>query len=352
MTRRFRSALGVLLSLILLAWALRGVSFGEVAERIRQSDPILLALAVVVSLAGFHIRALRWGVLLSPVQADIPFRPRLAATYIGFAANNVLPARVGEFARAFTLTRLTGVPVASAFATLVVERLLDGLVLVGLLVAAMAWPGFPPTLEVGNVDLRHLAASVAVVMSAIAVALILAVFNRGRAGRLARRGINLLPVRAREPVAEILRSFASGLEIFRTPTLLIISILLAAGQWVFLAVSFLLAFRAFQIDEVPFSGAVFLQSLIALAVAVPSSPGFFGPFEAASREGLRLWAIPEGQAISFAIGFHIAGFLPVTLIGLYYVWRLGLRWSDVRESEDVVEEELHTDVPEPAQEGA
>ena len=109
------------------------------------------------------------------------------------------------------------------------------------------------------------------------------------------------------------------------------------------AASYYLAFLSFGIREVPFSGAVFLQSLISLAVAIPSSPGFFGPFEAAARVGLGLWDVPVEKAVSFAVGYHIAGFIPVTVIGIYYVWRLNLSWREVRHSEETVEEDVESD---------
>lgn len=352
MRRALRTTVGVVLSLLLLGWALRGVSFVEVAGRIRAADPFLLSLSIIVALAGFHIRAYRWGFLLAPVSPGIAFRPRLAATYIGFAANNVLPARVGEFARAFSLSRLTGIGAASSLATLVVERLLDGLVLVALLFLAMASPGFPPTGSVAGIDLRSLALSAALVILVVGASLALAVLNRSAAGRLAHFSTRALPDRFRDPFRDILRSFATGLEVLRDPRLFLISIGLAVGQWLTLALSYVLAFRAFDILTVPFSGAVFLQSFISLAVAIPSSPGFFGPFEAASRVGLGIWGIPEGQAVSFAIGYHIAGFLPVTLIGVYYVWRLNISWSEVKASEETVEDEMHlTDPPAAMQEG-
>src|SRR5690606_38631348 len=117
--------------------------------------------------------------------------------------------------------------------------------------------------------------------------------------------------------------------VLRSVPLFVASALLAVGQWLFTAVSFVVAFRAFGIDLVPFSGAVFLQSVISLAVALPSSPGFFGPFEAAARVGLSLWGVAADKAVSFAVGFHIGGFIPVTVIGIYYVWRLNLRWREM-----------------------
>lgn len=340
MSRKFRATIGVLLSLLLLWWALRDVSAAEVVHQLAGADGLLLTAAIVISLSGFYIRAFRWGILLLPLGPPTAFRPRIAAVFIGFAANNVLPARIGEFARAFVLARLTTIPPAAAFGTLVVERLLDGIVLVGLLFAAMAAPGFPGGQAGGGADFRTAATVAGILVVIVTVGLFLVVTAPRRASAIAHFIARLLPRRFREKFIETLRSFAAGLVILRNARLFAVSLVLAFGQWTFLALSFLLAFRAFGIDDVPFSGAVFLQSIIGLAVAIPSSPGFFGPFEAAARVGLGLWDVPATQAISFAIGFHIAGFLPVTLIGVYYVWRLNLSWSDVRGSEAAVEREI------------
>ncbi len=123
----------------------------------------------------------------------------------------------------------------------------------------------------------------------------------------------------------------------RSPRLLVISTIWALVQWLFLATSFLLAFHAFGITEPGFVGAIFLQSVIALAVSIPTAPGFFGIWEAAARYGLALWGVDETRAVSFAFGFHLGGWLSVTGIALWYVARLGLRWSDLRGSEEKVE---------------
>ncbi len=338
--KKFRATIGVLLSLLLLWWALRDVSVAEVAHQVASANGLLLTAAIAVSLGGFYIRAFRWGILLLPLGTPTAFAPRIAAVFIGFAANNVLPARVGEFARAFVLARLTPIPAAAAFGTLVVERLLDGIVLVGLLFAAMAAPGFPGGQAGGGADFRTAAIVAGILVVFVTAGLFLVVTAPRRASAIAHFIARLLPRRFRERFIEVLRSFAAGLVILRNARLFAVSLLLAFGQWTFLAISFLFAFRAFGIDNVPFSGAVFLQSIIGLAVAIPSSPGFFGPFEAAARVGLGLWDVPATQAVSFAIGFHIAGFLPVTLMGVYYVWRLNLSWSEVRGSEAAVESEI------------
>jgi glycosyltransferase 2 family protein len=341
MKAHLRTVVGITLSLLLLAWVLRDVSAREVARELAEADLLLLAFSILITMSGFGVRAVRWGILLRPLNRRIPFRPRFAAVMIGFAANNVLPARVGEFARALTLARVTSVSATASFATLVVERILDGLVLVGLLFAAMATAAFPAMGPVAGVDPRAAARVVALAMGLVGVVLLLLVLAPTRSVRLfegvARR---LLPERMARPLVAALESFLGGLAVLRDGRLLALSVLLAIGQWVLTGISFLMGFRAFGIDEVPFAGAIFLQSLIALAVAVPSSPGFFGPFEAAARVGLALWAVTAEKAVSFAVGYHIAGFIPVTVIGIYYVWRLNLSWREVRHSEEAVEERV------------
>jgi len=342
MRKHVRTVIGVALSVLLLGWALRDVSPTAVAHEIRSADPLLFAAAVAVALGGFWFRAVRWGVLLLPT-GRVPFRPRFASTLIGFAANNILPARVGEFARALSLSRLTDVRLGASLATLVVERLFDGIVVVALLFVAMSAPDFPAG-TIAGVDPRAAARVFAVLMAMVAVALGGLVVAPAIAIRVAERIINtILPMRVRHPLLDALRSFIGGLAVLRSGRLFLLSLVLACAQWIFTAFSFLLGFWAFGIDEVGLAGAVFLQSLISLSVAIPSSPGFFGPFEAAAKVGLGLWGVNPDKAISFAVGFHLGGFIPTTLIGLYYVWRLNLSWKQVQQSEAVVETEVEQD---------
>lgn len=349
----WKAVIGTALSLALLAWVLHDISLREVLHELRQADPLLFALAIFVSVLGMPIRAARWGTLLHPLAPRLPFAARNAATVVGFAANNLLPARIGEFARAFTLGRLTGLPVSAALGSLVLERVFDGIVIVGLLAAAMAAPGFPDVRGLGGVDLGHAAVLMGGAMAAMVGVLFALVLAPGYTVALVERVVTrLLPPRARRLVLDVLHAFLSGLGVLKSPRLLLLSLLWALGQWGFLALSYLLAFRAFGIDDVGLTGALFLQSFMSLAVSIPSSPGFFGPFEAAARLGLGLWGVPVEKAVSFAVGFHIGGFIPVTLWGLYYVSRLNLSWRELEQSEAVVEQRVEREAGVPAGEPA
>jgi glycosyltransferase 2 family protein len=336
-----KAVVGIVISIALLWWTLRDVSFVHVMEELRGADPLLFLLAVIVATLGLVTRTLRWLILLRPLAPGLAFRPPFAATSIGFAVNNILPARVGEFARALALNRLTRVPIPAAFSGLVIERVFDGLVIIGFLFLAISSPGFPPVGRLGGFDPRAAANVMLVGVGGIGVILLLLVVAPVRStavlGWIANR---VLPQTFRRPVVDALASFIRGIGALRSARLFIFSLAGALGQWVLLAWSYHLALLAFGIEEVGFMGAVFVQSIIALAVAIPSSPGFFGPFEAAAKVSLSLWNVAPEKAVSFAVGFHIGGFIPVTVIGIYYLWALGLKWSEVEKSEEVVEEEV------------
>lgn len=331
----WKGVVGILVSAGLLWYAFRDVDLAEVWEHVRHANLPLLLLAAILATLSFPIRALRWRPLLRPTLATSLFRSRFAATCIGFMANNLLPARVGEFARAFALSRLEPVRLSASFGSLVVERMFDGIVIVLLLLVALAWPTFP---EVSGRNFGSMAAWVGLAFLLIFGILILLVNWPRRAVRwFEKTAGRLLPERFRQPVVDAVAMFLEGLAALRHGGLVVRVFLWSLLHWLVGALGMWVGMLAFGV-ELPFIAAVFLNSLIALAVALPSAPGFFGVFEAAARIGLvDVWGVASAPAMAFAIGFHLAGFVPVTIIGLYYLWRLGISWRDVERSADEVE---------------
>jgi hypothetical protein len=129
--------------------------------------------------------------------------------------------------------------------------------------------------------------------------------------------------------SEIIHSFSEGLGVLRSPRRFVAVFFWAVAHWMVNALAFWIGFKAVGLT-VPFSAANFLQGIIAIGVAIPSSPGFFGVFELAATVGLAVYGVPNRQAISWAIGFHVLSFIPITVIGLYYFARLGLHFSDFK----------------------
>src|SRR5690606_37823660 len=152
----WKALLGIALSVALLAFALRGVDLHEVLREIGRAQPLWFLAAVFAATAVFLVRAWRWKPLLQPMLPDSPLHPRFAATTIGFMTNNILPVRIGEFARAFALSRMQPIPVAASFGTVAVERLFDGLTIVVFLIISIMLPGFPGAVTVDGVELGGL----------------------------------------------------------------------------------------------------------------------------------------------------------------------------------------------------
>ncbi len=332
----WKSVVGLLVSAGLLYWVFRGQDPRAILGNIAKARPLPFFLATVAATFVFAIRAWRWRVILKPTGVPTSFRSRFAATAIGFMGNNLIPLRVGEFMRAFALARVEPVPVAAAFSSLVIERLLDGACVVGLLFVSMSLPGFPGLFAEGEIYTsvaRGLAIGVA---GAFALLFAFVVWPKP-AVRLTERLVLFLPRDVRRPIVDALEAFLAGAGILRNPLVLLLSVAWSIGHWMVNALGFWFAFRAFGMD-LNYTAALFFQSVIAIAVSVPSAPGFFGPFEAAATLVLsRMWGEPVDHATALAIGFHVAAFIPITLIGLYYARAIGFTLRDVGGSGETVE---------------
>jgi hypothetical protein len=330
MRLNWKSALGIVLSAALLVWTLRGESPAEIWSVISQSNLPLLVLAALVATSIFPLRAIRWRIILDPLAPGIPIGALWRSVAIGMMVNNIYPARLGEIARAYALTRETNrVSLTGAVASLAVDRVFDALTLMLLLVSAMLVPEFPKGMTVGGQPIQRGAFIFAAGAVALFVILyvIVAVPERlvslyaAVAGRIAPRFV--------KRGTEIIHAFSEGLGVLRSPRRFIAVFLWTLAHWLVNALAFWLGFKAVGID-VPFSAANFLQGIIAIGVALPSSPGFFGVFEAAAKVGLEVYGVAGRQAVSWAIGYHILSFIPITIIGLYYFARLGLHFSDFK----------------------
>jgi len=341
-----KTVVGLAVTVFLLWWVTRGVDFGEVWAIIRQGNMLLLCAAVFVSTFGFFIRALRWKILLATVKPDTRLRSRFASVSIGFMANNILPARVGEFARAYAFSRLEPVSASAAFGSLVVERVLDGIVLLLFLIVPVMTPGFPSTGALSQ-GAGALALKGAVLMvGAVMVALIvMAIWPKGFI-RTAERTASLLPRALARPIVDSLEAFMHSISILRNPRLLFLGFVWTLGFWAWHGVSFWLGMMAFGIDT-GFVSAIFTEAVVGFGVALPAAPGFFGTFHASAEFALSsVYGVDTAQSLAFAFGYHFGGWIPITVIGLYYAGKLGLSLGEIGGAEAKVEDIIEEEHPE------
>jgi glycosyltransferase 2 family protein len=325
----WRGAIGLALTVLLLWWTFRDVQWAEVRKDLRGANLTLVFVSVVLANSCFLLRAIRWRPILGPIAPNMPFMPLWRATAIGMMANNILPARIGELVRAYVLSRETTVPFSAAFASLVVDRAFDGVIVILLMVLAMFDPAFPSDRLIAGRPASNYAGSGVVVLVIVALALYSIVFFPDRLIGLYEIFARRVAPRFEERGRILLRSFAEGLSVLRHPGRFLVVFGWALALWIVQPIAFWIMFRALGID-LPFSATLFVQGLIVLGVAVPSSPGYFGPFEWAAVAGLRLYGVDDSLAAAWAISFHVLSLLPITFIGLYYLARSGMKLGELK----------------------
>lgn len=326
---RWSGVIGIAISIFLIWWALHDVALAEVWTHLRAVRLLPFGVTIALATSTFVVRAVRWRYLLRSEGVNLPFPPLWHATAIGFMANNLLPARAGEFARAYVARRATGVRFTTAFASIAVERVLDGLVLVLFLVLAIWQGGFAVDTTVGGVTLGSLVRGAGILFAGAFLVALGAVRWPAVPLRLARGlAFRLLPERMAEWSVQLLEGALEGLTALRSPRRLVTVVVWSLVLWSVSAASFAVCLAAFRI-EAPLSSALLVQAVIAFGVAIPSAPGFFGPFEVATRVALALYAVDAARAVSYAVGYHLGTFLPITLLGMWSVARLDLHLTDV-----------------------
>ncbi len=303
----------------------------EVWGHAQHADGLLLLVTVLLATLTFPIRSIRWRLILRDVDGHrFPFMPLWHATTIGFMANNLLPARAGEVARAYVASQQLPVRFSTALASIGVERVFDGLVMLGLMAVAIAAPSFPAHGLVGGRSLSAIATSAAALFGALLVLALIVVHRPAPwltlLERIARR---LLPPRAAGRVIQGAEGIVAGLVVLKSPARFAGVVFWSLVLWIKNAAAFAICFRAFGLD-LPLEAALLLQGIIGFGVAVPSTPGFVGVFEAATLVTLQLYGVDSSLAVSYALTYHLTTFVPITLLGFWSLSRLHMGLRELR----------------------
>lgn len=314
-----------------LVWAVHGVDVRDVWAGVRQANFLLVLLSAGVATLTFPLRTMRWHVLLRASDgAPYPLRPLWNATAIGFMANNLLPARAGEFARAWVASRELPVRFTTALASIGIERVFDGLTMLALMALAIGAPSFPSQASVGGASLSHIARGVAIGFgSALILAFVVAHRPAPLLALLDRLTSGVLPERFAARLRSLADGLIAGLAVLKSPGRFAAVLGWSVALWLVNAAAFALCFRAFHLP-VPAEGALLLQGLIGFGVAIPAAPGFWGVFEYATRLTLQFYGIGATLALAYAFAFHLAGFIPITVLGLDALSRAHLHLGDLR----------------------
>lgn len=290
-----------------------------------------LGLAAAMTAAMYFVRAERWQYLLAPL-GPTRFSVAFRTTVIGFAASFVLPARAGEVLRPYLLARSERLPVTAAFATVIVERMLDlvaVLVLLGMFFVlfqsgeSTAAPRLYQAVSIG-------ALAIAPVGFGILVLLFVMAGHPERLHGLVLRIERVLPARLARAVAAFAKTFAEGLAVVRHSGRLLFAMGWSMVLWVAIATQLWLIAHAFGI-ALPYGGSFLVTAMLVVGVAVPTPGGVGGTHEALRLGVTSFYGADNNAAVGAAILQHAVNFIPILLLGLWFIGRDGLNLSRLRE---------------------
>jgi glycosyltransferase 2 family protein len=330
--------IGLVLTAVFVVMALQRVDLAAFADALQHFNFIWIVPSTLCVLLGYGLRTVRWRFLLSG-QAQAPIQTLFPILTMGFATNNLLPGRLGEFWRAHMLGKKRNVRKTFALASVFVERVFDGLVLIGmmgLLSRVVPLPGWGQQIE--------LMAAAVFLVATLVVALL--VWQPVLAQRLLAVPLRFVPGRASGWIAGALAAFLEGLAVLKNPGVLVCAILLSIAIWTLEGASYLVLSHGVDLHLPPGTevGAIGLALVtINFGIMVPSSPGYVGALEYFGTLALGVFGASAGAALALILVAHAIQYGLITGLGLIFFAREHISPSEIGQSRAMAR-----GVPEPA----
>lgn len=324
--KRWQFWVGLALSGGFLYLALKGLTLSKIWEPLKSATYWWLLPGVGVYFIGVWVRSWRWHYLLRPIK-PVSTRKMFPIVAIGYMGNNIYPVRAGEVLRAVVLKRKEEIPISASLATVIVERIFDGVVMLGFvflnlpeLATLTGTSGF-----IGNIQTLALW-GVGAFLGALLIFILAAIFPAPAEKVLARLTGIFLPEKIRERAQEIIGKFLSGLESLRSPREALMVLLTSIVIWLLETGKYWFVMQAFDF-QVSFFALMLMNGIVNLATTIPSAPGYIGTFDYPGIAVLTAYGVDQEVAAGYTLVLHAALWLPITLLGAYYMIREGISWK-------------------------
>jgi glycosyltransferase 2 family protein len=329
--KRWQFWLGLLVSLIFLYIALRGLHLDDLGQAFRNANYWWLIPGVAVYFVAVWARSWRWHYLLKPLK-EIPTAKLFPTVTIGYFGNNILPARAGELLRAVVLKKDEDVPVSASLATIIVERVFDGVVMLGFVFVNLPELALLTSGSGFIGDIRTLAiVGTFIFIGALFTFLVAAMFPERTRGVIDRVVNRFVPERFREKILGVSDRFLDGLEVLRSPRGALMVFLTSVVIWLLETGKYWFLMHAFPF-RVSFFALMLMNGIVNLATTIPSAPGYVGTFDAPGIAVLQAYGVAKATAAAYTLALHAALWLPITALGGYYMLKKGIRWSEELET--------------------
>ena len=325
--KKWQFWLGVLISVVFIWLALRGLRLDQFWGAVQSANYWWLLPGIAIYFVAVWARAWRWHYLLRPVK-EIPVKTMFPITTIGYMGNNIYPARAGEVLRAVILKRKENVSVSASLATIIIERIFDGVVMLSFvflnlpeLAKLTSNSGF-----VGNLQ-QVAVIGTGVFLGALGIFLLAALVPQVtlRLGEWVI--VHLLPERVRGKVSGLMHKFLDGLASLRSPLNILMVFITSVIIWLLETGKYWFVMHAFNFS-VSFFALMLMNGIVNLATTIPSAPGYIGTFDAPGIAVLTAYGVDQATAAGYTLVLHVALWLPITLLGAYFLTREGIKWND------------------------
>ncbi len=333
--KNWRFWIGIAISVIFLYFSLRGLALAEFWQSLQDANYWWLIPGVAVYFVGVWVRAWRWHYMLRPLK-KISTRSMFPIVAIGYMGNNIYPARAGEVLRAAMLKQREGVPISASLATVVVERIFDGVVML-----AFVFLNLPELARLTGISLKILSLEISIpqlavigtmiFVGALVVFMAAAMFPHITEKIVDQVVLRIVPQRFKTQTRDITMRFLSGLESLRSPFEALMILFTTVIIWLLETGKYWFVMHAFQF-QVSFFTLMLMNGIVNLATTIPSAPGYVGTFDAPGIAVLVAYGIQKATAASYTLVLHVALWFPITALGAYYYWRQPLRWGSELQS--------------------
>jgi uncharacterized protein (TIRG00374 family) len=323
--------IGILISAVLIYFALHKMNLSDVWHTLQTAQYLWLLPGVAVYFMGVYVRAWRWHYLLRPIK-KISTNKMFPMVAIGYMGNNIYGYRIGEVLRAMVLKRHEDVPISASLATIIIERIFDGVVMLAFIFVNL--PELAKATHgsgvIGPINIQTTAIyGSALFFGALLIFLLAAMLPRITTRAVDWSIVHLVPVRFREKVGGLARKFLDGLESLRSPKDVLMVFLTSVVIWLFETGKYWFVMHAFNF-QVSFFTLMLMNGIVNLFTTLPSAPGYIGTFDWPGIEVLVAYGVARDIATGYTLVLHASLWLSITALGAYYFFvREGMQWSKV-----------------------
>jgi hypothetical protein len=302
--------LGILISIVLIYLSVKGINLQDVFRDLKNIQLSYVIFFILLVILMQLLRSYRWGVILQPMGKIDQFS-LFSVTSVGFLAIAAIPARIGELARPYLISKRSSIKMSSALGTILVERVLDSFTVLAIAVIVLFLTDLPPWMIKSSIIFFLLA----LVMFCFIVFLIL---RRDAALKLINRILSKLPGKFAHTIDEVIHHFIDGFQIITNIKFLLYLFFLSALVWLVDVLAIYMLLKAFDFT-LPVMASFVVMIILIVGIAIPTAPGYIGNWHFACVLALSFFGLAKTEALSFAVVYHFLSMVIVVVLGVAFL---------------------------------